>query len=153
MKTNSLLISAALGGLLMALLSDLPIISIVNCILCAGIWGSGILAVLIYRNLEKTSPDLTISQGATLGGLAGIVGAIISSLLSIVFSGASVAASMDALRSNPAMADALNNVPSWVFSTGAGFVSSLLCNLIFYIIFGAIGGLIATSLIWKKKTA
>jgi hypothetical protein len=69
---NSKLKPAILGGLVVGLLSAIPFINY-----CCCIWGigGGVLAAYLY---VKDSPNpVRTGEGAMLGGLAGLVGAVI----------------------------------------------------------------------------
>ena len=68
---------AFLGGLFIGVLSALPI---VNCCCCLWISGGGFLAAYLQSQRQPTS--LTILQGARIGVLAGIIGAVVWLLVS-----------------------------------------------------------------------
>jgi hypothetical protein len=154
MNNRSMLIAAGIGGLVMVALTKIPLISCLNCLFCVSYWGSGILTVWIYRQAEKEQPGLDIGQGILLGVLAGIVAAVLGSLVGAVFSGTSALASLDALKSVPGLSNQFSSISGDAFkqatSFGGSLIGGLVCNLVFYPLFGAIGGLIATGLIWKK---
>ena len=61
----------------MALLSNLPLLSLGNCLLCLWVWGGGILAAWLYKRLQGT---VTVSDGGWLGVLAGLLGGLASAL-------------------------------------------------------------------------
>ncbi|MBP8976074.1 MAG: hypothetical protein KBG83_05090 [Bacteroidetes bacterium] len=79
-KINSVL----LGGLVIGLLSGLPVLSIVNCCCCAGVMAGGAVAVVLYKKeLDRHQSFFFESSDALiLGILSGIVGAVIGSVLS-----------------------------------------------------------------------
>jgi hypothetical protein len=52
------------------------------------------------------------------------------------------------IRSDPGLSQAFQSIPDVVFTSAAGFLG-LLCNLIFYPIFGLLGGLIGAA-VFKK---
>ena len=68
---------AFLGGLFIGVLSALPI---VNCCCCLWISGGGFLAA--YLQSQRQPISLTILQGARVGVLAGIIGAVVWLLVS-----------------------------------------------------------------------
>jgi hypothetical protein len=75
---NNKLKPALLGGLIVGILSAIPIVNY-----CCCIWtiGGGVLAAFLY---VKSSPTpVSIGEGATVGGLAGVFGGIIYFLLSL----------------------------------------------------------------------
>ena len=69
---------ALLGGLFIGVLSALPI---VNCCCCLWIAGGGFLSAYL-QSAEASRPRLTILDGARVGLLAGIVGAVVWLLVS-----------------------------------------------------------------------
>lgn len=65
---------ALLGGLFIGVLSALPVVNIANCC-CLWITGGGVLAG--YLAHQQDPAPLTARRGATVGLLAGIVGAFV----------------------------------------------------------------------------
>jgi hypothetical protein len=113
--------------------------------------------VWIYRQSDKTQPALSVGQGVLLGLLAGLVGAVLGSILGGVFSlisgGISSAAYMDYLNQagmSQYMDSSTQQIIDQVASTGSNILVSTLCKFVLYPVFGMIGGLIGTALIWKK---
>jgi hypothetical protein len=159
MNTKSMLIAAGITGVVMALVSKIPILGCINICCAAGIWGSGILAIWIYRMSNKAQPGLTIGQGILLGVLAGAVGAVLVSiwggLSTLIFGGMSNAAYMDYLNQIPGAADSLDASSRQMIeqfaATSGNIFFSTCCNFVVYPLFGMIGGLIGTALIWKNN--
>ncbi|RIK11905.1 MAG: hypothetical protein DCC51_17135, partial [Anaerolineae bacterium] len=69
MDNKNLFISALVGAAVMVVLSNVPILSLINCLLCAGIWLGGMAAVWFYR--RQTGQFVSVGQGAVLGVVAG----------------------------------------------------------------------------------
>lgn len=69
---NNKLKPALLGGLIVGVLSAIPIINY-----CCCIWsiGGGVLAAFLY--IKSSPTPVTMGDGAMVGGLAGVVGGII----------------------------------------------------------------------------
>jgi hypothetical protein len=79
---NSAMMQPALiGGLVMGVLSALPIISAGNICCCLWVVSGGIVAAYVLQQNQPTA--ITIGDGALVGLLAGITGAFVSLLLSI----------------------------------------------------------------------
>jgi hypothetical protein len=148
LNQRSLVMSALIAGVGMGLLSSIPLVACVNCLLLAWVWGGAIAAVSIYRRYEN-GVFLNNTQGAVIGAAAGIVGAIIAGIASLLLSSVSVAA-MESLRAYAGESGV--DVPGFVFGAGANIVGTLI-NLVLFAVVGAIGGLIATALIWKAPVA
>jgi len=151
MNTRAFLLSALITGAIVALLGNIPIINFINCFLCAWVWGGGILAVFFYRRFEQANPLLSVGQGAGLGAVAGVIGALIGGVVSAffnaIFGAANIASALSSLaQSSPELAQYL----PYLIGTGGFWFVTLCINLALYAAFGAIGGVIATALIWKK---
>lgn len=72
---------ALLGGLVMGVLSALPIISAGNLCCCLWVVMGGVVAAYLLQQARPA--PLTAGDGALVGLYAGVVGAVISVLLSI----------------------------------------------------------------------
>lgn len=145
MNTRALLISALVGGLLIGVLSSIPIVSVVNCLLCGWVWLGGIFAVWMYkRNNAGITPDT--GAGAITGALAGLVGALVSSVLSALLTAVGVGASALTPEMMQQMEDAMGEVPAILTSGTAMLLVGVLMTVILYPIFGAIGGLIGAAI-------
>ncbi|MBN2241969.1 MAG: hypothetical protein JW793_04710 [Acidobacteria bacterium] len=69
---------AVIGGLLLGVLSSLPIL---NCACCAWVLAGGILAAYLY--VRESALVATLGQGMTLGFLTGAIGTAVIALFSI----------------------------------------------------------------------
>lgn len=135
MDNRNLFISALVGGLVMSVLSNVPVLNLINCLLCAGIWLGGMAAVWFYR--RQTGRSVTAGQGAVLGVVAGLIGAVVSSIIAAVFGADAFQAAIDADPTGQA-----RSLVGGFVGSGASFLVSFLINIIVYPLFGAIGGLI-----------
>jgi hypothetical protein len=140
MKLNmtSVLYAAGIAGVAAGILSVVPLVNFVNCLLCGWLWVGGGAAVYLYNNREKVSLDS--GNGFLLGAIAGVIAAVIIAVGSAIgFAGVSV--------SDPEFAPYLDQIGVGAAAV-AGF--SLICSAAFSIVFGGLGGLIGAS-IFKKK--
>ena len=72
---------ALYGGLLIGVLSALPIVNIGNCCCCLWVVAGGMLAVHLR---QQNSPfSVTSAEGALVGLLAGLIGGLVGTILSI----------------------------------------------------------------------
>jgi hypothetical protein len=143
MNTKNLLIASLVGGLVSTVLSNVPILNLVNCLLCAGFWGGAILAVWLYKRLAGS---VTLGQGTAVGTLAGVWAGAIGFALSLVgLAGAEALMNSYAqfLPAEAGMEPALAGPMSVLFN---------LMGVLTNIAFGAIGGLIGGA-IFKTRTA
>ncbi len=74
MNTKNLWIAAWSGAVLTTLVSNLPFIGFVNCLVCGGFWGSAIFAVWLYQRL---SGAVTVRQGVNIGLLTGLLAGLL----------------------------------------------------------------------------
>ena len=143
MNTRNLLIASLVGGIASTLLSNVPILDLVNCLLCAGFWGGPLLAVwLCISGRPGQSRWARPSPSEPWGIWAGVFGFAVS-LAGL----AGVAALMK------------SHAPFLPPEAGVGTVpsgpASVLINLVgvgVNIVFGAIGGLLGGA-IFKTKAS
>ncbi len=150
MNTRSLWLTALVAGIVIGLLGNLPLLNLVNCILCAWVWLGGALAVWIYRRLQGAQPALTGGQGAGLGALSGVIGAVVGFGVYLLTSSLSVP-----IMNSLARAFNIQGEMPWNTAAGGSNVTSgliwLAIDLVLYSGFGALGGLVMASM--GKKTA
>lgn len=149
MNNRALAISSLLGGLAIAVLSNIPFVNLANCFFCMWVWLGGAFAVWYYDRSEGT---ITQGQGAIVGVLSGLIAAAISTAIGLLFglAGAGLAA-----LAGPQMQTAEefmgSTVASLLFTGGASLIGFLF-SAVFYSIFGALGGLLGAMLLERRKT-
>jgi hypothetical protein len=132
MNTKNLWIASLSGAALSLLVSNLPLIGFVNCLLCSGFWGSAIFAVWLYHRLSGT---VTIRQGVFVGLLTGLLAGLIGFGLS--FAGLTGAQGLLNSAQSFLPADAtkgMAGIPAW-----AAMIFNFL-GVLFNVGFGALGG-------------
>jgi hypothetical protein len=159
-----------IGSAVIAGISSMPGLSIINCCCCAGILFGGALAVYLYqKDFQPDMPPLETSDGLIVGLLSGIFGAI----------GATVISALILLSLGPVEAEFLMNIVGSVIEDLAengtipydmadqflegmdeqmsdamsfvGILTSFFFNIIIFPIFGMLGGLIGYGL-FRNKT-
>lgn len=152
-------IPALYGGIIMALVSNIPFLSIVNCLCCAGILLGGFLAVFFYKNnFTPDTPPFTSGDCIGVGAFAGVFGAVFGTLLSALFmslfGNIFLKQVLDILENMNIQLpeEAMRGIEE---SMNEGFqivsmVWSLLANLVIYPVFGLLGGLIGYN-VYKPK--
>jgi Family of unknown function (DUF5518) len=146
---------ALLGGVFIGVLSALPIVSAGNLCCCLWILAGGALAAYL---LQQNQPaPLTPGDGAIVGLLAGLVGAVIHTVLSIPIllafgpmQGKFIQSILENADVPPEMRPALDNLAAG----GAFSVLHLIISFFFMIvvgaIFGTLGGMLG-ALFFKKN--
>ena len=147
MNSRNLIIAAGIAGIAIGVLSTMPVLSLVNCLLCGWVWGGAIFAVWLYKRNEGPSALVSTGQGALIGLIAGLIGAVISSVIGLALGG-SVAAQLEqiAAQADPQTREIIQQIGAGGFS-----LIVLLFSLLFFAIFGAIGGLIGAALFGKPR--
>ena len=138
---------ALLGGLFIGVLSALPIVQLCNCC-CLWIVGGGVLAS--YLQQQSQPAPLTVTAGARVGLIAGLVGAfvwlLLSQALDVVLAPIQERLADEVLRN---ARDIPPNVRAWLESARAegsgGFAFGFLLLLIGGSIASALGGAVGAA--------
>jgi hypothetical protein len=150
---------ALLGGIAMGVLSVLPFISLANCCCAWILFGGGLAAYLMQQ--DHPAP-ITVGDGALVGLLAGLIGAVLWAGLSIPvgmmmgpFQAAFLDRMLETARDVPpevrAMIESMRGGTGSVgFGIAAGILGLLFVGLPIGGIFGAIGGILG-ALMFRSK--
>lgn len=141
---------ALLGGLVIGVLSALPVISMGNCLCCAWVILGGMLATYLLQQGQLTPVEA--ADGAIVGLLAGLAGAVIGSLVSIPIQMVMGPLNGDFIRrileqSGGEMPGEMRSTIESMARGGAGgamIVFGLIMSLCVNAIFGTLGGLLGT---------
>ncbi len=153
MQQPGKLVPAVWGGVVIAVLSSVPVISLVNCACCAGVIIGGVVAVYLYRrDLDPGVPMLS-SDGALLGLMAGCFGAVMSTALTAALGGLSIEwlKEIAELAENPELDNLIGQFSESVLSQGL-IVMVFMINLVTDCIAGMIGGVLGVALFGKAQT-
>jgi len=152
---------ALIGGVLLGVLSALPVINIANCLCCAWVVGGGILAAYLY---VKDSPTaVTLGSGLALGLLTGAIGSAVSILFLIplqLMPGAGKGLTeplLEALDQMPNIPVETREMLRSVFSEGDSgslgiilVVGGLMQSILFCLV-AMLGGALGVALFEKRK--
>ncbi len=154
-KPNKLL-PALYGGIIMGVISGIPFLNLLNCCCCAGVLLGGALAVFFYKNdLKEGMPPLTSGDAIELGAIAGVIGAVIGSILTAGFLAAVGNVSGEAImgvlqgfkdRMPPGTLEQMEEK----IREGGFSIFQLVMSLVIDTVFGLLGGLIGYA-IFKPK--
>ncbi len=147
---------ALLGGLFIGVLSALPVLSIGNICCCLWVVAGGALAAWLLQ--QNQSAPIDAGDGATIGLLAGLIGAgvylVFSIPVGLVFGPMQADMMRQVLESAgdmpPEAREALENMQH---GAGAGIVGALLGFVVMLfagVAFGALGGLLG-ALMFRKQ--
>jgi len=150
-RQSGMLTPALIGGGIAGILSSIPFL---NCFCCLWILGGAALAAFL---LAKDSPtSLTAGDGAVVGALAGVTAAVVNSIIGIPLRGLNLAVMRRMLeRLSEFAKDMPADWESWLDrSSGQTSIAMFFLGLLFsaaiFAAFGALGGVIGTSLFGKK---
>ena len=145
---------ALIGGLVMGVLSALPIIQAGNICCCLWVISGGVVAAYLLQ--QKEPGPITQGDGALIGLLAGLVGAVVCSVVSIPIT--LIVAPMQRqitqqLLDNPDLPPEFRDL--LLRSQGGGFriiwfMVSLIIQLVAGAIFSTLGGVLGSLLFAKK---
>jgi len=157
MNGNAMLKPALMGALVMGVLSALPGVSLGNCCCCAWLVTGGLVAA--YMLQSGTPQPITMGDGALVGLLAGLFGAVVNLIVSVpmnLLTGPFQQRIFQRLaESQPDLPD---NVRQMVDTMGIGAVSIAGTIMVFFMmlilgaIFSSLGGLLG-AFFFKKKVA
>jgi hypothetical protein len=151
---NNKLKPAIIGGVLVGLLSAIPFVNIGNWCCCLWAILGGAIASYMYI---KSSPDrVGAGDGAVLGVLAGVVGAIIYIVLGIplaILAGGAMRALMLQLMENADPSIAREMRRSMMSQTILGSILGGFGYAVLLIGFSTVGGLLGVTIFEKRKGA
>jgi hypothetical protein len=146
---------ALLGGLLLGILSALPVVNLGNACCCLWVIVGGVTAAYLLQNSQPA--PITAGDGAVVGFLAGVVGTIVWQVLAVpvtLLMGPLQARMLDRLLSTGDIPDNMRSVfESLRQNAGfsiARFVLGGAFTLVISVIFSTVGGLVGAALFRKK---
>ena len=152
---------ALIGGVLLGILSALPLLQYFNCFCCAWVIGGGMLAAHLY--LKGAATAVTLGTGVLLGLLTGAIGAVVDTIFSIPiflalrpFTGSLVEQMQRTLEQVPNLPPETRDLFRSIFSSGRGFglffiIIGGFFKLVVYGIAGMLGGTIGVAVFEKRK--
>jgi len=150
---NNKLKPALIGGVLLGLLSAIPVVNLVN--ICCCLWAliGGLLASYLY--IKNSPVPASAGDGAILGALAGLVGAVIVVVIGIPISIIAGGITRELLirlieNVNPGQAEAIR-IQMEAGSTIAGAIVNGIILAVLLVIFSTIGGLLGIPIFEKRK--
>jgi hypothetical protein len=160
MNESGMLKPALIGGVLLGVCSAVPVLNLLNCVCCAWVIVGGGLAAYMY--VKESSMPVTMGRGVTLGLLTGVVGTVVSSVISIPLRLMMSSAGMNVMQQIKQALDRVPNLPpetrqmieNLAASGNMGiavFIFGILLSLIINCLFAMIGGAIGVAIFEKRK--
>ncbi|MCY4057950.1 MAG: hypothetical protein OXG44_08100 [Gammaproteobacteria bacterium] len=147
---NDKLKAALIGGVTFGIASGLPYIGAVNIACCALYIGGGVLAAYLVTKDLPPQARAPYRDGAVVGVLAGLFGGIANVITSLIARalGYDPAAEMAAMfqQFDLAMPEGIGVDPS----SGMQLIGFVI-NIVMYVIFATIGGLVGVAIFHKKE--
>jgi hypothetical protein len=152
---------ALAGGLALGILSSIPIVNFANCICCLWVLAGGGLTAYLLN--QQRPGRLTYGDGAFGGVIAGLVGAVVATIISIpvtwIMAGSIAAqrAQMETIfNQNPDIPPAFRSLFEQLMSgqvTAIGLLFGFIINALLFGLFAMIGGILVVALLNRKRPA
>ena len=150
---------ALYGGLIIAGISAIPGLNLINVCCCAGILSGGFLAVFFYK--QELTPEMDpltsndcVRLGAFAGAIAAVAGTLISMAVMLIFGNIALEMMMKIIhRMNVELPENVDQMLQQGMEEKISFFGmffSLFLNLIIDVLFSTLGGLIGWS-VFKPK--
>ncbi|OGN91704.1 MAG: hypothetical protein A2Y88_02155 [Chloroflexi bacterium RBG_13_48_10] len=144
MNTKNILIAGLVGAVITLLLTNIPFVNLINCLICAGFWVGPLFATWMYKRMSGTlSTKEGIWVGVTAGAIAGVIGFLLSFVGAAGFAG--VINQLNAVMP-PEDQIEMGGIEATLFN-----VVGTLIGVLFDIVVGFIAGYIG-ALLFKDKT-
>jgi hypothetical protein len=145
---------ALMGGAALGLLSAIPIVNFVNCFCCIWVLAGGGLA---SWQLDKQRPgSLTYGDGALVGGLSGLIGAVVATLVGVPLQMLLMTPErMVALieRFVPNLPDqARQQIMDGFQLSLSSILLQLVMNMVLFGLFALAGGILTVAILNRNKT-
>ena len=150
---------ALYGGLIIAGISAIPGLNLINVCCCAGILLGGFLAVFFYKQeftpeMDPLTSNDCVRLGALSGVIAAVAGTLISTIVMLVFGNIALEMMLKIIhRLNVELPSNLDQMIEDGMHERLSFLAmmfSLVINLIIDVLFATLGGLIGWS-VFKPK--
>jgi hypothetical protein len=152
-KVKKNYLSAAIWpGIVLGLLSVIPIVNYVNFICCLWVIAGGVLAALIFK---QETGDVKPGEGALSGFFAGLIGAVVQSvgmwILWYFFHENYLAMLYEIFQTAEFDPAAQEMMAKFINNPAIMFFGSLITAIITNSIFATLGGLLGASIFHKKQ--
>jgi hypothetical protein len=140
------------GGAFIGVLSALPIVNAGNCCCCLWVLVGGALAA--YLRQQNHPYQIDAAEGAIVGLMAGVIGGVAYSILSIPFemlAGPYQQQWMERMMAdNPDITPEMRDMFTRLTTSSGLKVIGMLISVVIYSVFGMLGGLIGAAMFKKN---
>jgi len=146
------------GGMLLGFLSSMPIVGIFNCICCMWVLlGGGVATVLLTR---QRPAGVTFGDGAFVGALSGLFGAVVSTIVFIpaqLISKSLFGSQEEQLEKMLSDFGVEGATRELILRMGSGELSvetiliKFVSDLLMYALFAMLGGILTAAILNKQK--
>lgn len=144
--TSRLIIPALGFGLLAGILSITPVISILNCVFCLWVVLCGGLTVYVVKRFYSIPGKIPTMKAGLAGAIAGGIAGIVTSIPTII-SRESIETVTQEILNQPEFQELLEGAGStFEESMGQFIVLFVIVNIVFFLLFGALGGIISNEI-------
>ena len=151
-KKKPFLSSALWPGVVLGLLSVIPVVNYGNFFCCMWIIGGGVLATIIFKSENKS---VTSGEGAIVGFIAGMIGAVVvaigNGILWFFFHENYLANLKEVIDTGSFDPEMIDTVAGMINNPTLLIIFSLIGALIMNAIFSTFGGFLAASIMQKKE--
>lgn len=161
MNEGGMVKPALIGGVLLGVLSALPVVNAANCFCCAWVIAGGVLAA--YLHVKGSLTAVSLGSGAGLGLLAGVTGAIVDFLFSLPIQFLMRRAGLDLVEDLRKTLEQIPSIPSEtrdallaLLADSSTFSVAMLViggifKLFVYAVMAMLGAMIGVALFEKRK--
>ena len=161
----SKLIPVLIGGAAMVVITEFPVLNLVNLACCAGVMGAAVLGVWFYKRGFPPGLPFSVGDGAAVGTLSGVVGGAMWGVVTVLTSGMLSAdfaitaqdeleeafANASVQGADPAAVEAMMDLFMGVAASPAVLILvTFLFSIALFTAFGALGGVIGGA-VFKTK--
>lgn len=159
-ETGEFFQPALLAGVVLGVLSSIPIVNLGNCVCCMWVLGGGGLGAWLLGRKRPGGPGaMSFGDGAFVGALSGLFGGLLATVVSIPFrmlaAGAAGRADLEAMLLeivpdiDPELLDAFLQFADFSLIS---VVVTLLWNVVIFSLFAMIGGILLVAVMGKKSS-
>jgi hypothetical protein len=144
MNTKNILLTGLVGAVITLLLTNIPFVNLINCLVCSGFWVGPLFAVWLYKRMTGT---VSLKEGIWIGVTAGVIAGVVGFLLSFV----GLAGATGFVNDINMLVPEQDQIDLSGIGGEIGSIVFTFFGIIFDIVVGAIGGYVGTAIFRPKN--